>query len=49
MGMDIEMGLPVTIEGYHAILVLIEYLTKFAWAFPLKTKSAEEFVKHLST
>jgi hypothetical protein len=49
MGMDIVMGLPTTNEGYHAILVVVEYLTKFAWAFPLKTKSAEEIVKHLTT
>ena len=49
MGMDIVMGLPTTHDGYHAILVVVEYLTKFAWAFPLKTKSAEEIVKHLTS
>jgi hypothetical protein len=36
MGMDIVMGLPTTNEGYHAILVVVENLTKFTWAFPLK-------------
>ncbi len=46
MGMDMVMGLPTTNEGYHAKLVVVEYLTKFAWAIPLITKSAEEIVKH---
>ena len=36
-GIDITGGLPVTKEGYHAFLTVVEYLTKFAWAFPLKT------------
>jgi hypothetical protein len=48
-GIDITGGLPVTDEGFHAVLTVVEYLTKFAWAFPLKTKSADEIVKHLQT
>ena len=49
MGIDITSGFPLTKEGYHAVLTVVEYLTKFAWAFPLKTKSSEEIFKHLQT
>ena len=31
------------------MLVVIEFLTKYAWAFPLKHKSAEEIAAHLTT
>ncbi len=48
-GIDVIMGLHTTNDGYHAILTVVEYLTKFAWAFPLKTKSADEITKHLTT
>ncbi len=47
LSMDVVSGLPRTAEGYHAIFVIVEYLTKFAWAFPLKHKSAEEIATHL--
>ena len=46
-GLDVVSGLPLSKEGYSAILVVIEYLTKFPWAFPLKHKSAEEIAGHL--
>ena len=48
-GIDIVNGLPLTDEGYCSMLVVVEYLTKFAWAFPLKTKSAAEIAAHLTT
>ena len=48
-GIDIVGGLALTDEGYCSILVVVEYLTKFAWAFPLKTKSASEIAAHLTT
>jgi len=48
-GIDIVGGLPLTDEGYSSMLVVVEYLTKFAWAFPLKTKSAPEIAAHLTT
>jgi hypothetical protein len=46
---DIVGGLPLTDEGYSSMLVVVEYLTKFAWAFPLRTKSAPEITAHLTT
>ena len=49
MGIDLTGGFPFTKEGYHAVLTVVEYLTKFAWASLLKTKSAEEIFKHLQT
>ena len=48
-GIDIVNGLPLTDEGYCSMLVVVEYLTKFAWAFPLRTKSAAEIAAHLTT
>ena len=36
----LQDGLPHSKDGYCAMLTVVEYLTKFAWAFPLKHKSA---------
>ena len=48
-GIDVVNGLPLSEHGYSSILVVVEYLTKFAWAFPLKHKSAQEIAQHLTT
>lgn len=47
VGIDCVFGLPTTNTGYTGILVLTEYLTKFPYAVPIKTKSAPEIAKHL--
>ena len=49
LGIDCITGLPMSKNGYSVMLVVVEYLTKFAWAFPMKTKSADEIGKHLQT
>ena len=48
-GIDIVGGLPITKQGYHAILIVVEYLTKYAWGFALKTKEASEVAFHILT
>lgn len=40
--LDLIFGLPVTEEGYCRILVIVEALSKYPVAFPIKTKSAIE-------
>lgn len=47
IGIDLVSGLPFSKEGFSSILVIVEYLSKFAWAFPIKTKSAEEITSNL--
>jgi len=47
IGIDLESGLPVSKEGFSSILVIVEFLSKFAWAFPIKTKSVEEITSNL--
>lgn len=42
VAMDVVGGFPETKDGYTRILVIVEYLTKYAQLYPLKTKSAEE-------
>uniref|UniRef100_A0A914Z3M8 Integrase catalytic domain-containing protein n=1 Tax=Panagrolaimus superbus TaxID=310955 RepID=A0A914Z3M8_9BILA len=41
VGMDLA-EMPLSEEGYKYILVIVDHFTKFAAAWPLKTKSAEE-------
>uniref|UniRef100_A0AC35F203 Integrase catalytic domain-containing protein n=1 Tax=Panagrolaimus sp. PS1159 TaxID=55785 RepID=A0AC35F203_9BILA len=41
VGMDLA-EMPMSEEGYKYILVIIDHFTKFAAAWPLKTKTAEE-------
>ena len=47
IGMDIVGGLPETEEGYHMILVIVEYMSKMVKIYPLKTKTAEEVAERL--
>ena len=48
IGIDLVNGIPTSSEGHCSLLVIVEYLSKFTWGFPLKTKSAEEITKHLT-
>jgi hypothetical protein len=41
MGIDL-MQLPVSENGYKYVLVVVEYLTKYVFVEPLRTKSAQE-------
>lgn len=47
VGIDCVFGLPKTKEGYIGILVLTEYLSRFPYAVPIRTKTAEEVASHL--
>jgi len=48
IGMDLVFGLPVTEpENFKGILVITEYLSKMAYAVPIKSKTAEEMAQHI--
>ena len=47
IGIDLVFGLPLTEDGYHGCLIITEYLTKYPWAVPIKSKTAIEIAKHL--
>ena len=47
IGMDLTFGLPTTQEGYNGLLVITEYLTKYPYAVPIKSKTAEEIAEKL--
>ena len=47
VGIDCVFGFPETIEGYKGILVITEYLTKYPYAVPIKSKTAHEIATHL--
>ena len=47
VGMDLVLGLPPTAEGYVGILVITEYLTKYPYAVPIRSKSQDEIAGHL--
>jgi IS30 family transposase len=40
-------GLPKALDGSKGILVIIEQLTKYPYAVPIKSKEATEIAKHL--
>ncbi len=42
IGIDLIFGLPETKEGYIGIMVITEYLTKFPYAKPIRSKTMEE-------
>ncbi|CAF0856919.1 unnamed protein product [Brachionus calyciflorus] len=42
IGIDLVLGLPKTSSGFLGVLVIIEYLSKFVWAVPIKSKEAKE-------
>lgn len=47
VGMDLVLGLPCTEEGYVGIMVITDYLSKFPWAVPIKSKQASEIAERL--
>jgi len=47
IGIDCVFGLPTTTDGYKGILVITEYLTKYPYAVPIRSKSAEEIASKL--
>jgi hypothetical protein len=47
IGMDLLLGLKETNEGYIGILVITEYLSKYPYAVPITSKSAEEIARRL--
>ena len=49
IGIDLVFGLPLTSEGYKGIMVITEYLSKFPYAVPIKSKSANEIAQALFT
>jgi hypothetical protein len=47
IGLDLVFGLPLTPEGYKGLLVIIEFVSKYVWATPIKSKNAEEIAEKL--
>jgi hypothetical protein len=47
LAIDLTLGLTETREGYHGLLTIVEYVSKFPWAFPIKTKTKEEISARL--
>jgi hypothetical protein len=47
VGIDLVFGLKETSEGYHGILVITEYLSKYPYAVPITSNSAAEVVEKL--
>ena len=47
IGIDLVFGLPTTEDGYRGILVITEYLSKYPYAVPIKSKSAKEIASCL--
>ncbi|CAF0725122.1 unnamed protein product [Brachionus calyciflorus] len=47
IGIDLVLGLPETPEGYIGILVIVEYFTKYPYAVPIKSKTANEIAEQL--
>jgi hypothetical protein len=37
IGIDLAFGLPLAVEGFHGVLVIIEYLSKYPYAVPIKS------------
>ena len=47
IGIDLVFGLPTTSEGYNGILVIIDFLSKYPYATPIKSKTKEEIAQKL--
>jgi hypothetical protein len=47
IGIDLVFGLPLTPEGHKGLLVIIEFVSKYVWATPIKSKNAEEIAEKL--
>lgn len=46
IGMDLVLGLPKTSRGNVGIMVITEYLSKYAWIYAIKSKEATEIANH---
>ena len=46
IGIDLVFGLPLTDSGYHGVLIITEYLTKYPYVVPIKSKEAKEISQH---
>ena len=49
VSVDLTFGLSETEEGYKGIIVMIDHLSKYPYAVPIKTKSGSEIARHLFT
>ena len=47
VGIDLTFGLPETSDGYLGLLVITEYVSKYPWVTPIKSKSALEIADKL--
>ena len=47
IGIDLVFGLPGSEEGYKGLLVITEYLTKYPYVKPIKSKTAKEIAENL--
>ena len=47
IGIDLVFGLPTTESGYKGIMVITEYLSKYPYAVPIRSKTAEEISSKL--
>ena len=46
IGIDLVFGLPETSDGYIGLMVITEYLTKYPYAVPIKSKTACEIAEN---
>ena len=46
-GIDLVFGLPETEKGYKGVMVVTEYVSKYPWAVPIRSKTAEEVAEKL--
>ncbi len=49
IGIDLVGGLPDTPSGYKGILVITDALSKYPFAVPIRTKTAQEIAEKLFT
>ena len=47
IGIDLVFGLPETTDGYVGLVVITEYLSKYVWVLPIKSKTGKEIAKCL--
>lgn len=47
VGIDLTFGLPETADGYKGLLVITEYVSKYPYVVPIKSKTAEEIADRL--
>ena len=47
IGIDLTFGLPETYDGYKGLMTITDYLSKYAFAYPIKSKTASEVAEKL--